>query len=439
MIEGRAQDGPTWAPGYRHLTARVPGVPFRSRVRLEDFLVEELALFEPAGQGEHLLLEVEKRGLSTPAAARRLARALGRPEGAVGFAGRKDARAVARQRFSVQGADPDRARGLELEGLRVLAVARHPRKLRPGQLAGNRFRLVLRDLERAHRPRVEATLAHLEREGLPNYFGEQRFGRHGWAHELGRLLLLGRDGDYLAALTSPDHGPGDPGSAELGRVLARGTWRERRGLVSLAPRLDPDLAALARQVARRPKDLGSAVRAVPKPTRLFHLSAWQARVFNRVLAERMAAGESLRLPAPGDVLASPRGGRATSVSAGPLDPDLVRRAAAFELVPTGPLPGARMVPPAGAAARREAAALGLEGVGPGDLVGLSGDPNPRGARPRGARPRGARPRGARRPLAVPVVDLELAFAGGGEVHLAFTLPRGVYATTLLEELAKRYG
>ncbi|GGA70420.1 tRNA pseudouridine synthase D [Arenimonas soli] len=164
---------------------------FRSRT--EDFLVEELAGFEPAGQGEHLLLTVEKRGLNTVHAARRLARWAGIPDVGVGYAGLKDRHAVTRQRFSVhlpKRVAPDLAT-LQDESLRVLEHAWHHRKLPRGALCGNRFELVLRQVK-GEREAVDRRLEAIARGGLPNYFGEQRFGRDGDNVESARRMFAGQ-------------------------------------------------------------------------------------------------------------------------------------------------------------------------------------------------------------------------------------------------------
>src|SRR5690606_30036872 len=115
----------------------------------EDFFVDELAGFEPSGSGEHLLLTIEKRGMNTAFAARSLAQWAGVSEMAIGYAGLKDRHAVTRQRFSVhlpRKVAPD-FDGLKVDGLRVLEHAWHAKKLPRGALAGNRFVLVLRDVE----------------------------------------------------------------------------------------------------------------------------------------------------------------------------------------------------------------------------------------------------------------------------------------------------
>ncbi len=157
-----------------------PVLAARIRCAPEDFRVEELDGFEPSGDGEHLLLTIEKRSMNTAYVAGELARWAGVPEVAVGYAGLKDRHAVTVQRFSVQlpGREPPPLETLEREGLRVLAQARHKRKLPRGALAGNRFVLVLRGVE-GDRDAIGARLQEVAARGVPNAFGGQRFGHEG--------------------------------------------------------------------------------------------------------------------------------------------------------------------------------------------------------------------------------------------------------------------
>lgn len=163
--------------------ARAHGAPVltaRLRVAPEDFRVEEIDAFAPSGSGEHLLLAVEKRGLTTPQAARRIAQWAGVAESAIGYAGLKDRHALTRQRFSVllpKKVAPDVA-SLQSDDLKVLSADWHARKLPRGALTGNRFVLALRDVE-GDRAAIQARLQAIAARGVPNYFGEQRFGRGG--------------------------------------------------------------------------------------------------------------------------------------------------------------------------------------------------------------------------------------------------------------------
>jgi tRNA pseudouridine13 synthase len=157
----------------------------------EDFAVDEIPLYAPSGLGEHTFVKVEKRLRTTDEVVRMLARAAGVAPREVGAAGRKDRVAVATQWLSVPRLDPALALRLELPGVRVLEAVRHPHKLRTGQLRGNRFRILLREVDEAA---IEAGLARageLERRGMRNRFGAQRFGRDGDNALRGRSLLEG--------------------------------------------------------------------------------------------------------------------------------------------------------------------------------------------------------------------------------------------------------
>ncbi len=155
------------------------GAPLRGRLKAEpeDFQVEEIPPDDPEDEGEHLLLGVRKRGLDSLEVARRLARHAGVPRRAVGLAGLKDRHALTWQRFSVHlpGNEVDWT-VLGDDNLCISVLGRCRRKLRRGELAGNRFTLRLRAIVGDHEA-ADAVLTTCRRRGIPNYFGAQRFGR----------------------------------------------------------------------------------------------------------------------------------------------------------------------------------------------------------------------------------------------------------------------
>jgi tRNA pseudouridine13 synthase len=157
----------------------------------EDFVVEEIPLYEPCGDGGHTFLWVEKRLLNTDEVAKRLARMAQRPPRDVGYAGRKDRFAVTRQSFSVPDLEPEAALRISGPGFRVLRAVRHRNKLRTGQLSGNRFDIRVRGVSRAAIAHASKAAEGLLRVGLPNRFGRQRFGRREANIERGRRLLAG--------------------------------------------------------------------------------------------------------------------------------------------------------------------------------------------------------------------------------------------------------
>ena len=156
----------------------------------DDFMVTELPLQRPAGEGEHLWLDVEKNGANTVFVAQQLAEAAGVQEGDVGYAGLKDRYAITRQWFSLylpKGETPDLTL-LQHPEFKVLSQSRHVKKLRRGDLQGNRFRILLRDVA-GDRKAMEANLEAVASGGVPNYFGAQRCGHDGGNVEQGRAML----------------------------------------------------------------------------------------------------------------------------------------------------------------------------------------------------------------------------------------------------------
>lgn len=162
------------------MTAAPPLTQALLRVQPEDFIVEEVNNIVLSGAGEHLWLQLRKRGVNTDFAARQLARAIGVAPRAVSYAGMKDRHAVTTQWFSVQlpgRDDPDLAGKLPPE-IELLAMQRHARKLQRGALKGNRFCIRLRDCH-VDAELLQTRLEQIRTRGVPNYFGEQRFGRGG--------------------------------------------------------------------------------------------------------------------------------------------------------------------------------------------------------------------------------------------------------------------
>ena len=168
--DGFAVDGawPTMTQGAP-VTAEIGAEP-------EDFQVDELDAYPCSGQGEHLFIRVQKRGISTQEACARLARGLGLQQREIGFAGRKDARGLTTQRFSVPRRVEPQLAEVEDEALNVLETQAHGNKLRVGHLSGNSFkiRVLLDDLKEIDE--VQRRAAMLQSAGMPNYFGAQRFG-----------------------------------------------------------------------------------------------------------------------------------------------------------------------------------------------------------------------------------------------------------------------
>jgi tRNA pseudouridine13 synthase len=175
-----------------YVTARLPGCGGTFKATPEDFLVEELPAYElsaEVGSDEHLFVWVDKRGHSTQDVAKAIARHCGITERDVTWAGLKDRQAVTRQYLCMPARlTEEKLASFSMEGVTLLRQGRHRNKLKTGHLHGNKFELVVRGVESV--PALEATLAALRSSGLPNFYGEQRFGASNNNAARGKALLL---------------------------------------------------------------------------------------------------------------------------------------------------------------------------------------------------------------------------------------------------------
>lgn len=186
------------APLPRRL-AEFSGLGGQLRASAEDFEVEEVPAYLPAGAGDHLYLWVQKRDCAAPVLLSTLSRALQVGERDIGIAGAKDAAAVTRQWVSVPRAAEARLQAEETKGalasagIEVLETKLHGNKLRTGHLRGNRFVLTVRgvDVARAQEA-LQPMLASLQEHGMPNFYGPQRFGRDAQNVARGLSWLSGR-------------------------------------------------------------------------------------------------------------------------------------------------------------------------------------------------------------------------------------------------------
>jgi tRNA pseudouridine13 synthase len=327
------------------LTDELPGTGGRLRVADEDFVVDEELPYAPSGAGDHVFARIEKRGMTTPQAVQAIARALRVRERDIGVAGMKDRYAITRQWISLPPPTaPEAVQALALDRITILEAIRHNHKLRTGHVRANRFVLRVRDTTDGV-ARARAIFDRLaQAPGVPNFYGEQRFGRDGDNAERGRALLQ-----------SGGHG-----------------------------RMDR-----------------------------FLISALQSELFNTWLVARMADGLYAQVLS-GDLLHKVGGGMFVCEDPAIDGP----RLAAGELVVTGPMFGAHMREPTGAAAEREAVVL--------KAAGLDRDAFAKVARIA---------EGTRRDASIAVKDITVS-GQDSTLEVAFALPAGAYATSVMREVMK---
>lgn len=387
---------------------RAPGV---IKSDYTDFVVEEIPLYQFSGSGDHTYFLVEKAGLGTMQAVHDLAAALKVRRLDIGYAGLKDARAVTRQWMSVEHVKPEKVKELTIPRMAIIDVTRHSNKLKLGHLRGNRFEIHVRDTSLERLAELQDAIETLTRRGVPNYFGQQRFGDRGDNARIGMLMLRGELEEALDLALGkpdkPDHGKVrqarqlyDHGHYEQAMKMWPGMYRDERRALKL----------LTRGGTKR-----KAFGAIDRGTRKFYISAFQSMLFNQVLAERVERGIDQLLP--GDLAWIHANGAVFRVE------DLATeqaRCGAFEISPSGPLYGPRMTEPEGEPKEIEQKVWESSSV---TLEALSKS--------------GIKIAGGRRAMRFKPEDAGIRLGAdhqGPYFEVFFTLPRGCYATTVLREL-----
>jgi tRNA pseudouridine13 synthase len=393
----------------RYLTEGLSGIGGTLKKQVEDFAVEELPLYAPAGEGEHTFFEIRKVGISTFQAVRQIAKALGMPPNRISYAGLKDAQAITCQVLSVHSVPPDAVTALDLPNIRVMWAERNRTKLKIGHLRGNRFTIRVRGVDESALATSQAILDVLARRGVPNYYGPQRFGQRGDSARLGQAVVRKDVEGFVRGFLGGPH-PNESEQVQAARArFDAGEWQEA---VSLFPGNMVDERRALHTLIRTEGDYERAYVGVPKRLRMFLLSAYQSALFNRVLDVRL---KTLDRVYEGD-LAMKHPGR----SVFRVEDEVVEqpRAERFEISPTGPLFGYKMMQALGQQGALEVSVLEAEGLTLEDFR-VGG---------------GIRARGERRSLRFQVHEPKQWYDEGVMLH--FWLPRGCYATTVLAEIMK---
>lgn len=394
----------------KFLTVDLPGTSGRYKEKSEDFHVEELPLYPCSGEGEHLYLRIEKEGITTRELLRQLARGLNLKERDLGYAGLKDARALTIQQISIPANRESRLERLRLRQAKILSIDRHGNKLRLGHLAGNRFTIQLRDTHPDALNRAEAILEQLEKFGVPNRFGEQRYGSLNNSHRLGKLLLK-KDFDHFCSELL-----GDP------KLIVDPLWQQasqafrsgdiEKALVFLPNRMRDEKRLL--QNLKNGQTTEQAVLSLPRPLLRLFLSAYQSRLFDQLLEHRLPHLGNLE---PGDLAVKHVNGACFEVINTPTEQ---LRADQFEISPSAPLFGHKVILATKHPGETERQLLEQEELELKDWkIG-----------------EGLSMQGERRPLRVQLGNPQATLIAGG-LKLDFSLPKGSYATSVLSEVIKQ--
>jgi len=162
---------------------------FNSSAR--DFTVEEIPLYEFTGEGEHLVLHVRKKDMTTWEMLDAISNHVGIRRRDMGYAGLKDKHAMTMQYISVLAVHEEKLKAFTHDKIKILSTIRHNNKIRVGHLKGNRFKIRLKKVLGIEKDKLDSVLKWIKKNGVPNYFGNQRFGTDGNNWEDGKKLVEG--------------------------------------------------------------------------------------------------------------------------------------------------------------------------------------------------------------------------------------------------------
>ncbi|MBL4590659.1 MAG: tRNA pseudouridine(13) synthase TruD, partial [Phycisphaerales bacterium] len=370
---------------------------------------------------------VERHGLSTLQMRDALARHFNVKRHAIGHAGLKDKHALTRQVFSIHtpGKKPEDFPSFDHTNARILWVDLHKNKLKRGHLAGNRFAIRVRGVNPTAVLHAKKSLDLLSAQGLPNRFGPQRFGYLQNNHLVGRAMILGDAQAALDLLLLPHKG------SPKGQIKARTAYSEGRfgdAAEKMHKVFKVEYRALCKLADGAPPE--EAIRAIDPTAAGFYISSFQSAIFNRVLNERVLDGLVGKLVL-GDLAFLMKSRRSFPVTEAELgDPELADRLSRFEITPSGPMWGTSMLVADGEVGNRERLALAQAGVTTKDMESCE------------ARDGFTMIGGDRRPIRIPVIDPDVesgADEHGAYIRCAFDLPRGSFATTVMDEIMKVSG
>ncbi len=399
------------------LTGDVVGLGGDIKVREEDFLVEEMPLYQASGEGTHIYALIEKKGIATMDALAQIARMLHIQRKDIGFAGQKDARAVTRQWISIEHIKPETLSGLNLPNIKILQLTRHNNKIKLGHLSANRFVIRLRNIELPMRQAVqfaEEILAVLSKRGVPNYFGPQRFGNRSDSHLLGHAVVRGQIDEFVDLFLGNPRKTDLSGFLTARQAYTKGDYQKAH---DAWPYVFADQRRALKALIKSGGNKKKAYNVVDKHLKRFFVSAYQSDIFNRVLAARMPNIDKILV---GDMAYKHENGACFRVEDAVIEQPRCDR---FEISPTGPLFGFRMTELTGPAGEIENPVLVQTQLQERDFRQM-GQHNSRGGR----RPLRFQPRNCS--VAAGSDDL------GEYLELKFELDSGCYATTLLREITK---
>ncbi|NMB78841.1 MAG: tRNA pseudouridine(13) synthase TruD, partial [Methanomicrobiales archaeon] len=302
--------------GMRYYASDAEGIGGRLRSVPEDFRVDEIPLEGKGGTtGPFLICRLTKTNWELQHAVKELAKRLGISHRRIGWAGTKDRNAITRQWISIYNVTPEQVAGVYLKDITLEVLHSSNEALALGDLLGNRFEIRIRDTVCPDLPARVAEISSTISEGIPNYFGIQRFGAiRPVTHRVGEWILRGDYEQAVMAYIGMEF-PGEPEHVAAIRAAYRDTKDPRATLHNLPVQMNYERAML-HHLYTHPGDYAGALQELPPKLLSMFVSAYQSYIFNCALSRRFDDGHTLCDPLPGDRLIFANGRTDTATAAG---------------------------------------------------------------------------------------------------------------------------
>lgn len=401
--------------GICYYATDCPGIGGRLRATEEDFIVEEIPAERKLSGGPYLVCRLTKRNWELQHAVKEIAKRLGISHRRIGWAGTKDRNAVTSQWISIYDILPDQLATLHLKDISIEPVGHSNEPLMLGDLLGNRFDITIREPDPSDLGERVQQIAGTVSEGVPNYFGLQRFGAiRPVTHRVGECILKGNYEEAVLTYIGMEF-PKEPEDSRAVRSAFRATRDPLPALRALPVRMNYERAML-HHLIENPNDYAGALQVLPPKLLSMFVSAFQSYIFNRVLSRRLGDGFGISDPLPGDRLlfSNGRTDTVTASNAGAVKIHLKRRRCSIALF----MPGKTKCATESADGLTTTALLAEHGITPDDFSRASQFVR-------------TKFEGAWRPISL-VADVQSEISPTG-LRLQFTLPPGHYATTVCRE------
>ncbi len=401
------------------------GIGGKIRTKYEDFYVEEIPEHLPSGTGPNTWILIEKIGRNTLDVVLDIAKEFKISRKRMGFAGMKDKSALTRQWLCVSNSEATELEGLEdkLYNVKVLEIKQNEKKLRIGQLIGNKFRILIRDTENPENDVKTANniLSKLETVGVPNYYGWQRFGKNRPnTHRVGEYIV---QNDIKGAV---DSYIGNPYPKEKDHIKSARQYYDDGELEEAYESMPAGMRyekMMLRELMKQKRKKGElnensykiALESLPKPLKRMFVHAYQSYLFNKVVSERSKLGIDKYVD--GDIIIDNEEHLVHEFDIN----NISERIKSFEVHPTAPLYGTKVPLAEGVVGKIEQKVLDDEGI---KLEDFECPKTPK-----------LGSHGLRRAIRFKIWDISAVETPEG-VLTEFSIPKGCYATAVLREIMK---